>query len=232
MTFVFDLGHDHHLARGELLALVGGKAANLGAMTSQLHLPVPPGFVISTEACRFFLAGGWPEGLDAELRVHMRRTEELSGRRFGDADNPLLVSVRSGAPVSMPGMMDTILNVGLNDETTGGLADVTGSLRFARDCRERFASMFGAIVGSEPPGDPWEQLRAAIEAVFGSWHSERARGYRAVERLSDDLGTAATVQAMVFGNRGPDSATGVLFTRNPATGERSVFGDVLFDAQG
>jgi pyruvate, orthophosphate dikinase len=232
MTFVFDLGHDHHLPAEEVLALVGSKAANLGVMASELHLPVPPGFVVSTEACRFFLAGGWPEELDAELREHMRRAEGLAGRRFGDADDPLLVSVRSGAPVSMPGMMDTVLNVGLNDQTTDGLANATGSLRFARDCRERFISMFGAIVGAKPPDDPWEQLRAAIGAVFGSWNSERARGYRAVERISDALGTAATVQAMVFGNRGPDSATGVLFTRNPATGDRSVFGDVLFDAQG
>jgi pyruvate, orthophosphate dikinase len=232
MTFVFDLGHDHHLPPAELLALVGGKAANLGVMAAQLHLPVPPGFVVSTEACRLFLARGWPEGLDAELREHMRRTEQLSGRRFGAAENPLLVSVRSGAPVSMPGMMDTVLNVGLNDETTGGLAKATGSLRFARDCRRRFVSMFAAITGSAPPDDPWEQLRTAVGAVFGSWNSERAQRYRTLERLPGHLGTAATVQAMVFGNRGPDSATGVLFTRNPATGDRSMFGDVLFDAQG
>ena len=232
MPFVFDLDHDHRLPPAEVAALVGGKAANLGVMTTRLHLPVPPGFVVSTAACRLFLAEGWPDELDDELRAHMTRTEELSGHRFGGAVEPLLVSVRSGAAVSMPGMMDTILNLGLNDLTTEALADTSGSATFARDCRERFVSMFASIVGSSPPEDPWEQLRAAVAAVFSSWNSERARGYRKVEGLSDDLGTAVTVQAMVFGNGGSDSGTGVLFTRNPATGERALFGDVLFDAQG
>src|SRR5258707_12250986 len=132
----------------------------------------------------------------------------------------------------MPGMMDTVLNLGLNEETSAGLARATGNAALAQDCAARFRSMFEAVVGRQPPSDAWEQLRAAIEAVFRSWNSERARAYRKVERISDELGTAVTVQAMVFGNSGTDSATGVLFTRNPATGERELFGDVLFEAQG
>src|SRR5579864_6297240 len=232
MPLVFGLDHDHDLPREQLPTLIGGKAASLAVMAGDLGLPVPPGFVISTEACRSYLSAGWPEGLDTELRAHMRRAEQLAARRFGGAADPLLVSVRSGAPVSMPGMMDTILNLGLNEETSAGLARATGNAALAQDCAARLGSMFAAVVGGEPPGDPWEQLRAAIEAVFRSWNSERARAYRTVEGISDELGTAVTVQAMVFGNSGPDSATGVLFTRNPATGERELFGDVLFDAQG
>ncbi len=232
MGLVFDLDHDHDLPPGELQLLVGGKAANLAVMASELRLPVPPGFVVSTRACRAYLRGGWPDGLDTELRAHMARIEELTARRFGGADDPLLVSVRSGAPVSMPGMMDTILNLGLNEETSAGLAHATGNTEFAQDCRQRFGLTFEAIVGREPQRDVWNQLRAAIEAVFRSWNSERARAYRKVERIPDELGTAVTVQAMVFGNIGPGSATGVLFTRNPASGERALFGDVLFDAQG
>ena len=157
----------------------------------------------------------------------------MAGRRFGDPSDPLLVSVRSGAPVSMPGMMDTILDLGLNDATERGLAAATGSEAFARSCRERFETSFRSIVGvADVPDDPWLQLRLAIEAVFRSWNSDRARAYRRVEGIADDLGTAVTVQAMVFGNRGADSATGVLFTRNPATGEPTLYGDVMFDAQG
>jgi pyruvate,orthophosphate dikinase len=231
MRLVFGLDHDHDLPPEELPMLVGGKAANLAVMASE-RLPVPPGFVISTEACRAYLSAGWPAGLDAELRAHMRRTEQLAARRFGGAADPLLVSVRSGAPVSMPGMMDTILNLGLNEETSAGLARATGNAALAQDCAARFRLTFEAVAGREPPCDAWEQLRAAIEAVFRSWNSERAKAYRKVEGISDELGTAVTVQAMVFGNSGPDSATGVLFTRNPATGERQLFGDVLFDAQG
>ena len=204
-------------------ALVGGKAANLGVMARDLGLPVPPGFAISTEACRAYLAGGWPEGLDDEIRAGMGAIETAIGRRFGDAADPLLVSVRSGAPVSMPGMMDTILNLGLTPETTGA---------FAAACRPRLEAMFRQTVGAEVPDDPWAQLRQAIEAVFRSWNGDRARAYRAKEGIPDDLGTGVVVQAMVFGNRGPDSGTGVLFTRNPATGERALYGDVMFDAQG
>jgi pyruvate,orthophosphate dikinase len=213
VTWVFALGDSTDSE------LVGGKAANLGVMIRELDLPVPPGFVISTEACRAFLAGGWPDGLDDEIRGAMATLEAAVGRRFGDPADPLLVSVRSGAPVSMPGMMDTILNLGLTPNANGSN-------------RERLATMFRDTVGAEVPDDPWDQLRQAIEAVFGSWNGGRARAYRSKEGIAGDLGTAVTVQAMVFGNRGPDSGTGVLFTRNPANGERALYGDVMFDAQG
>jgi pyruvate,orthophosphate dikinase len=220
--------------RDELRGLVGGKAANLGLMLGPgLRLPVPPGFVITTEACRAFLAAGWPDGLADELRERMAEVESIVGRRFGAADDPLLVSVRSGAPVSMPGMMDTILNLGLCDETQPGLARAAGDEAFAADCRARLRVMFRQIVGvDEPPDDPWTQLRLAVEAVFRSWNSDRAKAYRAKEGIADDLGTAVTVQAMVFGNLDDASATGVVFTRNPATGEPGLYGDVLFRAPG
>jgi pyruvate, orthophosphate dikinase len=217
----------------ELTRLLGGKGANLAVMAGQLALPVPPGFTISTDVCRDVVAGRWPDGLDASLQVHMERLGDRAGRRFGDPSDPLLVSVRSGAAVSMPGMMDTILNLGLNDELAGGLAAVTGDEAFAADCLRRFRDGYGAVIGADAvPDDPWEQLRTSIEAVFRSWNSDRAVAYRRREGIPDDLGTAVTVQAMVFGNRGPDSATGVLFTRNPATGEAVPYGDVLFTAQG
>ena len=232
MTYAFSLDASHPGTLDDAKALVGGKAANLGVMARDLGLPVPPGFVITTAACREFLATAWPAGLDDEIRARMAEVETAVGRRFGDADDPLLVSVRSGAPVSMPGMMDTILNLGLNDATTEGLARAVDDA-FARACRERFVASFRSIVGvADVPEDPWLQLRSAIEAVFRSWNSDRARTYRRKEGIPDDLGTAVTVQAMVFGNRGPDSATGVLFTRNPATGESALYGDVMFDAQG
>jgi pyruvate,orthophosphate dikinase len=214
------------------VALVGGKAANLGVMARDLDLPVPPGFAITTATCRTYLDDGWPDGLDDELRARMAEVEAAVGRRFGDPADPLLVSVRSGAPVSMPGMMDTILDLGLNDATEAGLAAATGDVEFAGGCRDRFVATFRASAGGDPPSDPWDQLRAAIEAVFRSWNADRAVAYRRKEGIPDDLGTAVTVQAMVFGNRGPTSATGVLFTRNPATGEPTLYGDVLFDAQG
>jgi len=233
VTLVFDLDHNHGLPLQELKNLVGGKAANINVMATQLHLPVPPGFVVTTATCNAYLAAGWPEGLDAELREHMARTEAVVGRRFGDPNDPLLVSVRSGAPVSMPGMMDTILNLGLNEATTAGLAAVSGDPAFAENCHARFNKMFKDIVGVDVvPDDPWKQLRAAVEAVFKSWNGDRARTYRRHERIADDLGTAVTVQTMVFGNRGSDSGTGVLFTRSPATGEPTLYGDVLFNAQG
>ena len=162
----------------------------------------------------------------------MATLEERVGRRFGDPADPLLVSVRSGAPRSMPGMMDTILNLGLNPLTEAGLARVSGDAAFAQDCHARFRASYLAIVGSEAPADVWAQLRGAIEAVFRSWMSERARTYREREGISDRLGTGVTVQAMVFGNRGDESGTGVLFTRNPATGEAELYGDLLIDAQG
>jgi pyruvate,orthophosphate dikinase len=233
MPLVFDLGHHHDRPPADVVDLVGGKAANLGVMATQLGLPVPPGFVISTETCRAYLAGGWPDGLDDEIAAQLRQLEAQVGRRFGDPADPLLVSVRSGAPVSMPGMMDTILNLGLTAETAAGLAEVTGDAAFADDCLARFTTMYTAIVGTETvPADPWAQLRGAVEAVFRSWNSERAQAYRAVEGIPDELGTAVTVQAMVFGNRGAGSGTGVLFTRNPSTGERTPYGDVMFGAQG
>ena len=233
MTYVYAFDMPLGLPLSEAKAVIGGKAANLSVMATELRLPVPPGFVISTAACNAYLAGGWPEGLDAEIREHMRRVEALVGRRFGDASDPLLVSVRSGAPVSMPGMMDTILNLGLNDATALGLSAAAGDPEFARNCHERFIKVFKDIVGVDAvPEDPWLQLRAAIEAVFRSWNSDRAKTYRRREGIADDLGTAVTVQTMVFGNRGADSATGVLFTRNPATGEDTIYGDILFNAQG
>lgn len=233
MTYVFDLGHRHDLGPVEVAALIGGKAANLAVMAGELGLPVPPGFVITTEACRAFLSSGWPPGLDAEIKPQMWRVEEALGRSFGGPANPLLVSVRSGAPVSMPGMMDTVLNLGLNPATVEGLAALYGDRAFAEDCWRRFLHMFGDVVGDGPlPEDPWQQLRAAVEAVFRSWDSERALTYRKREGIADDLGTAVTVQAMVFGNRGGASCTGVVFTRNPSTGEPALYGDVVFGGQG
>jgi pyruvate, orthophosphate dikinase len=232
MTLVYPLDHPHHVGATDLVALLGGKAANLGVMARDLGLPVPPGFVITTDACRQVLAGEWPAELEGEIRHAMAGVEKRLGRRFGDATHPLLVSVRSGAPVSMPGMMDTVLDIGATSATAPGLAAIGGD-DFAADCRRRLAAMFRDVVAAgPPPDDPWLQLREAIDAVFRSWHSDRARAYRAHERIPDDMGTAVTVQAMVFGNRDDRSATGVLFTRNPATGEPVPYGDVVFGGQG
>jgi pyruvate,orthophosphate dikinase len=233
VSFVYALDDPHDLPLSETKMLVGGKAANIGVMVNELGLPVPPGFVAGTAACKAYLSEGWPDGLEAEIREHMVRVEHVVGRRFGDPVDPLLVSVRSGAPISMPGMMDTILDLGLNDATEKGLAAASGDPAFAADCHERFVTMFKHTVGVEGvPEDPWQQLKAAVEAVFRSWNSDRACAYRQREGISDDLGTAVTVQAMVFGNRGSDSATGVLFTRNPSTGEPGIYGDIMFNAQG
>ena len=232
MTWVHASDERLDLAPDQLVLLLGGKAANLAVMAVELGLPVPPACTISTDACRAFLASGWPDGLDEELRSRVAELETRVGRRFGDAADPLLVSVRSGAPRSMPGMMDTILNLGLNATTEGGLAEASGDPAFARDCHERFRATYRSVVGAEAPEDPWQQLRGAVEAVFRSWTSDRAATYRRVEGIPDDLGTGVTIQAMVFGNLGADSGTGVLFTRNPATGEDEPYGDVLFDAQG
>jgi pyruvate,orthophosphate dikinase len=233
VSYVYDCDQRHDLSLAQVKQLIGSKAANLSVMALDLGLPVPPAFTVSTAACNEYLAHGWPESLDGELREHMARMEDLVGRRFGDPANPLVVSVRSGAPISMPGMMDTILNLGLNDATTAGLAASTSSPKFAANCRSRLEAMFRDIVGvDDVPAEPWDQLRAAIEAVFRSWNSDRARTYREREGISGDLGTAVTVQAMVFGNRSVDSGTGVLFTRNPATGESAPYGDVMFNAQG
>ncbi|MEE8497968.1 MAG: pyruvate, phosphate dikinase [Acidimicrobiia bacterium] len=231
LTYSFDYPHDKSATM--VRDMLGGKGANLAVMASELALPVPPGFTISTETCLAYLSDGWPDELDDEIRAQLGRIEEAIGRKFGSPRDPLLLSVRSGAAISMPGMMDTILDLGLNDATTRGLAEVSGDELFARACRDRFEAMYRQIVDvSEVPEDPWEQLCGAIEAVFRSWNSDRARSYRAHEGISDELGTGVTVQTMVFGNRGADSGAGVVFTRNPATGERGLYGDVLFDSQG
>lgn len=233
MTYVHDLTTRDGLPSEGLEALVGGKAAGLVVMSADLGLPVPPAFAITTQACRAYLAGGWPEGLDEEIAAHLAILGRAVGRHFGDPERPLLLSVRSGAPVSMPGMMDTILDLGLNERTGAGLAAMSGDPGFAADCHRRFTEMFARIVGvATVPDDPRTQLRMAVEAVFRSWNSDRAHAYRRRERIADDLGTAVTVQAMVFGNMDADSATGVLFTRSPATGEATLYGDVLFGSQG
>ncbi|HKN63673.1 MAG TPA: pyruvate, phosphate dikinase, partial [Gaiellaceae bacterium] len=237
--------------------LLGGKGVGLAEMT-QLGIPVPAGFTITTDACRAFMAsGGEVEGLDEEIAEHIARLEEQTGKRFGDPQDPLLVSVRSGAAISMPGMMDTILNVGLNDESVEGLARSTGNEEFARDCYRRLIQMFGETVDDIPhesfsiddsverareiyerdtgqgfPQDAREQLRRAINAVFESWNSSRAQVYRNMYGIPDDLGTAVNVVQMVFGNKGEDSATGVCFTRDPSTGEQGVYGEYLINAQG
>lgn len=246
--------------------LLGGKGANLAEMTQAMGMPVPPGFVITTETCRAYLAGGWPDGLDAELDRHLARLSGSMGHTFGDPENPLLVSVRSGAPVSMPGMMDTLLNVGMTPAIRERIAVVSGNPRFAADTWLRFSKMYAEIVLEVPkdalaeaaksdgsadglnaaadrvhqvarahggiPEHPRDQLRGAIEAVFCSWGSERARVFRSHEGISEDLGTAVTVQAMVFGNLDDRSGTGVVFTRDPATGAAGPFGDYLARAQG
>jgi pyruvate,orthophosphate dikinase len=233
VPFVYAYDHHHDLPFDQLKLLVGGKAAGLNAMAVTLGLPVPPAFVITTGACNRFLAHGWPDGLDAEVREGMARLEAIVGRRFGDPSDPLLVSVRSGAPISMPGMMETILNLGLNHDTERGLAAASGDPAFAHDCHDRFHALYRDVVGVQVvPTAPWDQLRGAIEAVFRSWNGDKARTYRTHEGIADSLGTGVTVQAMVFGNLGEESGTGVLFTRNPATGEASLYGDVVFSGQG
>ena len=274
-VYLFDEGD------GDDKRLLGGKGAGLCEMT-RAGLPVPPGFVVTTEACTAFYGRGkqLPEGLWEQVVGGLRRIEEKTGKRFGDPANPLLVSVRSGAPFSMPGMMDTVLNLGLNEQTVQGLAEQTGDLRFALDAYRRFASLFGEIVmgvahekferlmdrykaqteggrdtdlrpeqlreiiaaekqiivaeqrGTSIPEDPYEQLRVAIAAVFNSWTGRRAVDYRRVNRIPEDLGTAVNVQAMVFGNMGQASGTGVAFTRNPSTGEKALYGEYLLNAQG
>jgi pyruvate,orthophosphate dikinase len=242
--------------------LLGGKGIGLAEMT-QLGVPVPAGFTITTDACRAYMAGGkqLPDGLVDEVDRHLRALEERTGKRFGDPDDPLLVSVRSGAAISMPGMMDTILNVGLNDVSAQGLARATANDWFAHDCYRRLIEMYGETVdgvhyerlgadettqhaierlkesyrestGRDFPQDPREQLRRAILAVFDSWQSPRAYAYRRMYEISDDLGTAVNVVQMVFGNKGDTSGTGVAFTRDPSTGEQGVYGEFLPNAQG
>ncbi|MFF5721339.1 pyruvate, phosphate dikinase [Streptomyces buecherae] len=263
----------------EMADLLGGKGANLAEMV-RMGLPVPPGFTISTRACRAYLAdGALPAGLEEQIAEHLAALERSTGRRLGQVDDPLLLSVRSGARFSMPGMMDTILDIGLNDLSVLGLARVPGRERFAWDSYRRLVQMFGSTVmgvdstlfekvlatikrqhevaddtgldvcdlirlvesfkdlvreqtGEEFPQDPAEQLRRAVLAVFDSWNGERARIYRRREHIADDLGTAVNIQTMVFGNCGPDSGSGVAFTRDPASGRPGSYGDYLVNAQG
>ncbi|AEH09093.1 MULTISPECIES: pyruvate, phosphate dikinase [Protofrankia] len=274
-TYVYDF----HQGNKDLRDLLGGKGANLAEMTN-MGLPVPPGFTITTVACREYLAHGRvPAALRDEVDEHLRALEQAMGRRLGDPDDPLLVSVRSGAKFSMPGMMDTVLNIGLSDASVPGLARQSGSPRFAWDSYRRLLAMFGRTVlevpdelfddaleavkkargansdleldetdlrglaetfrtivrdrtGRDFPQDPREQLDLAIRAVFDSWNGERARLYRRQERIPADLGTAVNVVAMVFGNLGMDSGTGVAFTRDPGNGDQGVYGDYLQNAQG
>ncbi|HEU0175969.1 MAG TPA: pyruvate, phosphate dikinase [Blastocatellia bacterium] len=265
---------------GKMKDLLGGKGAGLAEMTNA-GLPVPPGFTITTEACTAYYATGekFPEGMLVEAQAALAKVEQATGKKFGGAENPLLVSVRSGAKFSMPGMMDTVLNLGLNDETREALARLTGNERFSYDAYRRFIQLFGKIVlgidsekfdhkfdehkkrlgvtedtqvgaealsllvqdykaivkketGKDFPTDPRKQLELAIRAVFASWNGRRARDYRRIHKISDDLGTAVNVQAMVFGNMGEDSGTGVAFTRDVATGEKVLYGEFLQNAQG
>jgi pyruvate,orthophosphate dikinase len=278
--YVYLFGAGKTEGSAKMKDLLGGKGANLAEMAA-LGIPVPPGFTITTEVCRYYYKNGgkYPEGLTEQVRQGMRFLEEATGRKFGDPENPLLVSVRSGAPVSMPGMMDTILNLGLNDKSVEGLASRT-SPRFAYDAYRRLLSMYGSVVlgikdevdpfgeameelkrerkassdldltaedfrelvarykeiirraGKNFPQDPWEQLWGAIEAVVRSWMNERAKVYRRLYRIPEEMGTAVNVQAMVFGNLGNRSGTGVCFTRDPATGENRLYGEFLLNAQG
>ncbi|EOA8413029.1 pyruvate, phosphate dikinase [Listeria monocytogenes] len=264
----------------EMKNLLGGKGANLAEMTN-IGLPVPPGFIISTDACNDYTANNkhLSEAIFDEVKIHLEELEKQTGKIFGFAENPLLVSVRSGAPFSMPGMMDTVLNLGLNDQAAEGLANLTGDARSAYDSYRRFIQMFGDVVfeipsyhfeqalsrikkandyrldteltatdlselidayklifsqatGTDFPQDPLEQLRLAIIAVFDSWMNPRAVIYRRLHDIDASFGTAVNIQAMVFGNTGETSGTGITFTRNPSTGEKKVFGEFLLNAQG
>jgi pyruvate, orthophosphate dikinase len=264
---VFPFDHDHGVPARTLIEQLGGKGAGLAEMTGALGLPVPPGFTIAVPSCVHYLEHGWPEGLTDAVEQHCHRLGEALGRRFGDPADPLLLAVRSGAPRSMPGMLDTVLNLGLNDDTVLGLAATSGDEAFAWDCYRRFVRLYATTVlgappdvlgpeatdadvaalrhevarvradlrercGLEVPADPAVQLRAAVEAVFRSCGSARARAYRDREGIDDVPVTAVNVQAMVFGNRGGDSGTGVVFTRDPSTGEARRYGDYLPRAQG
>ena len=271
---------------GTMKPLLGGKGANLAQMT-KIGLPVPPGFTITTQVCIDYYKHGkkFPKGLEEDVASAMKLMEKETGKKFGDPKNALLVSVRSGARDSMPGMMDTILNLGLNDETVKGLAEATGNPRFAYDSYRRFIQMYGDVVmgvqkrhenehdpfeaameglkhqlgihddtgldeshlrelikrylhlikertGKGFPQDPFAQLMGAVGAVFGSWMNERAIIYRRKYKIPDEWGTAVNIQSMVFGNMGDDCATGVAFTRDPATGEDVFYGEYLVNAQG
>ncbi|MCW5753647.1 MAG: pyruvate, phosphate dikinase [Phycisphaeraceae bacterium] len=278
--FVYYFGKSRCEGDATMKTLLGGKGANLSDMVS-IGLPVPPGFTITTETCARYYDGGKriPHGLMNEVGMHIATLEKELGKKFGDRDNPLLVSVRSGAAVSMPGMMDTILNLGLTDESVEGLGRATGNRRFAYDAYRRLINMFGDVVmgvdhhhferafdeiktrygaagdtdvpeeglvelcaaykkvydryvGQDFPQNPHKQLELAIEAVFKSWNADRAISYRRISGITGLTGTAVNVQAMVFGNMGEDSGTGVAFTRNPSTGENKFYGEFLINAQG
>src|SRR5882724_8415766 len=278
--WVYSFGGGRADGRAEMRNLLGGKGANLAEM-SNLGLPVPPGLTITTEVCTFFYANAksYPPDLKPQVEAALAGMEKIVGARFGDAAKPLLVSVRSGARASMPGMMDTVLNLGLNDTTAAGLAKQSGDARFAYDSYRRFIQMYSAVVlevehhhfeelidlhkedrgvsldtdlnaddwrtlveafkrkveaehGAPFPEDPLAQLWGAIGAVFGSWNGARALTYRRLHDIPEEWGTAVNVQAMVFGNMGSDCATGVAFTRNPATGENAFYGEYLVNAQG
>ncbi|MFI8849991.1 PEP/pyruvate-binding domain-containing protein [Streptomyces sp. NPDC053499] len=213
---------------------LGGKALGL-VLLHRLGLRVPAGFVVTTEACRTFLRDGrLPDGLHDELAAAVADLERVTGRTFGGRRQPLAVSVRSGASVSMPGMMSTILNLGLTTGATAGLAAETGDRAFAEDSRQRSLTSLAAVTTDDAPvpDDADRQLELAIEAVFSSWDAPRARAYRAVHDIPNGLGTAAIVQSMVFGNRDAHSGTGVAFSRDPNTGENAPYGEVLFERQG
>jgi len=278
--YVYFFGNGRAEGRGDMKDLLGGKGAGLAEMTN-LGIPVPAGFTITTEACNEYFKNNkkYPPGMWEQVLENMKKVERAMGKRFGDPENPLLVSVRSGAKFSMPGMMDTVLNLGLNEETLRGLIKKTNNERFAYDAYRRFIAMFGSIVmgidrqkfesaleeikkekgveldtdlsaedlklvverfkeiyrnatGSDFPQDPYEQLRMAINAVFGSWFGERAVKYRKLHGIPDNLGTACNIVAMVFGNMGENSGTGVGFTRDPSTGEKRFFAECLINAQG
>jgi pyruvate,orthophosphate dikinase len=278
--WVYGFGGGKAEGKADMKNLLGGKGANLAEMAN-LGLPVPPGFTITTDVCTYFYANGetYPKELAGEVDTALAQVGKLTGKTFGDKVNPLLVSVRSGARASMPGMMDTVLNLGLNDETVEALAKKSGDPRFAYDSYRRFITMYSNVVlglehhlfedileehkdanaytldteltaddwkklvglykarveeenGKPFPQDPREQLWGAIGAVFGSWMNARAKTYRRLHNIPESWGTAVNVQAMVFGNMGDDSATGVAFTRNPSTGESKLYGEFLINAQG
>lgn len=218
---------------GQDRSLLGGKAWSIERMRS-LGIPVPPAFVLGTDVCRQYYRDGCQLTADVwdEMPAAMAALAGVTGRHFGDGTHPLLVSVRSGAAISMPGMMDTVLNLGINDQVEQALAEETGDARYAADTRRRFVEQFERVVGSYPPDDPWEQLRMAIVAVLESWQSRRAVAYRRDRGLPDDGGTAVTVQAMVFGNLDNRSGTGVLFTRDPLDGSPAPYGEWLLRGQG